>query len=110
MMNDTILELQKLGQEWVAAELKGDVNFLSALLAPDFVGIGPRGFVLTKEQWLGRYSSGSFRYQSLSWEDLQVRTYGASAIVIGKQVQEAAFQGQPSNGQFRGSQLFVKQD
>jgi hypothetical protein len=40
-------ELQQMGQEWAAAEVRGDVSALATTLAEDFVGVGPLGFTLT---------------------------------------------------------------
>ena len=36
-------ELQQLGQEWAAAEVRGDLSALATMLADDFVGVGPLG-------------------------------------------------------------------
>ena len=110
MVKTKTTELQQLGQDWAQAELKGDVNFLDRLLTPDFVGIGPRGFVLNKEQWLDRHRSGSFKYSLLAWQDTQAWLYGDSAVMVGIQNQEATYEGQSSNGKFRGSQFFVRQN
>jgi hypothetical protein len=43
-------ELSDLANDWVAAELDGDTTSLKEILADDFVGVGPRGFSLTREQ------------------------------------------------------------
>jgi ketosteroid isomerase-like protein len=101
--------LQALGQEWAAAELRGDTTFLDHTLTDDFVGIGPRGFMLTKEQWLARYTSGGLRQDSFIWDEVRVRVYGDAAVATGRQTQQGAFQGHDIAGQFRVTQVFVRQ-
>ena len=71
-MNEELqAQVLDLGRRWAAAELSGDVAALSALLADDFVLVGPLGFVLDKEQYLGSRRSGDLRHDSLEWEDVR---------------------------------------
>ena len=40
---------------WAKAEEANDAAALDRLLAGDFVGVGPLGFVLDRDQWLARF-------------------------------------------------------
>src|SRR5438093_7781131 len=102
---DRILDL---GQRWVAAEIDADVVTLAGIVTDDFRLVGPFGFVLDKEQWLDRYRSGDFSTAALAWRDVDVREYGDAAVAIGTYSQEAAYQGSPSNGEFRSTHVFIR--
>ena len=78
-------------------------------LADGFVGIGPRGFMLTKEQWLARYASGDLRHESFTWDEVAVRRYAEAAVATGRQTQRGAYQGRDIAGQFRVMQVWVQQ-
>jgi ketosteroid isomerase-like protein len=84
MGTDSVLDLVR---EWADAELRGDYQKLDTLLADDFVGVGPRGFVLTRDQWLARYRSGDLRNTGFELRDPRARDYGAAAVVVGTQAQ-----------------------
>jgi len=103
-------QLKQLGADRAHAELRGDTAFVNQLLADDFVGIGPRGFTLTKEQWLERLDSGDLRYESLTWSDVQVRVYGDTGVAIGRETSKATYKGMDIQGQYRETQLYVRQD
>ena len=59
-------DLNQLGQEWAEAELRGNTSFLGEMLTDEFVGIGPRGFMLSKEEWIARHTSGDLKYEAIT--------------------------------------------
>lgn len=109
-MNNDVTEISELGKRWVAAELAGDTAAMDFLAHRDFLLVGPLGFILDKAQWLERYSSGALVTSALDWRDTTVRVFGDCAIVIGVHDQEAAYRGQPNNGQFRATHILTRGD
>jgi hypothetical protein len=101
-------QIHELGRRWIAAEQSADVAALDALSTEDFTLVGPLGFVLDKNAWLGRYRSGALVTTSASWEEVAVRDYGSAAVAIGRQTQQAAYQGNPADGTFRVTQIAVR--
>jgi ketosteroid isomerase-like protein len=100
----TVLDLI---ESWTDAERREDAGALDGLLAGDFVGVGPLGFVLTRERWLGRFQGG-LHHTSFEVTDAQVRDYGTAAVVVAVQAQEATWQGRDSNGRFRITLVAVR--
>ncbi len=107
---DVEATIRRLGDEWVRAERHGDTRVLSQHFADDFIGVGPRGFLLTKEQWLERLETGDLTYETLTWDDVHVRIYGDAAIAIGVQTSKAAYKGVPIEGRFRETHIYVRED
>jgi ketosteroid isomerase-like protein len=102
--------IEELEARWAQAEIAGDVSTLDAMAAEDFMLVGPFGFVLDKTQWLDRYRSGDLVTTQLDWKDTQVREMGDTALVIGIHDQKAAYRGTPSDGRFRSTHIWVRQD
>lgn len=112
MSNQTeirVAELERLGQEWADAELRGDTVFLGAVLSDDFVGIGPHGFMLSKEQWLDRYEAGDLRHGAFRFDETRVRLYGSATVMTGRQTQSSEYRGHDAGGRFRATLVFVEQ-
>jgi Domain of unknown function (DUF4440) len=107
-------ELNKLAEDWAKAELDGDVGSLEEILAGDFVAVGPRGFVLTRVQWIDRHETGSLRYGSFGLDEAEIRSYGEAAIVVCRQTAAGVYE--DDNGRydidesFRATLVFVVQD
>jgi ketosteroid isomerase-like protein len=112
-MNDRIEELNSLVEDWATAELRGDTTFLGDVLADDFVGVGPRGFTLNKEQWLSRHEAGNLRYETFGLDEVAFRPYGDAAVWRHTATAEGVYEDE--NGrydiqeQFRATLIFVKQ-
>lgn len=106
-------ELTELVKDWASAELRGDTAILEHTLANDFVGVGPRGFKLTREQWLSRHESGNIKYESFGLDEVEVRSYGDAAIAVCRESAEGVYEGEGGRHeiqeQFRATLVFVKQ-
>jgi uncharacterized protein (TIGR02246 family) len=100
-------EVLDLVDRWAAAEQGNDAQALEGLLADDFVGVGPAGFVLGRQQWLARFGNG-LENRAFSVEDAQVRDYGSAAVVVGVLAQETSFQGGDNSGRFRLTLVVVR--
>ncbi len=85
-------QLERLGEDWAAAELRGDTVTLGRILADDFVAVGPRGFMLSKEQWLSRHDSGNLTYEAFEWDEVTVRVHGHTAAMIGRETASAVYE------------------
>lgn len=113
-MSDRSQTVTTLGHDWATAELRGDTSFLQETLADDFVGVGPRGFMLTKEQWLSRHEAGSLRYEAFGLDEVQVRLYGDTAITVCRQSARGVYEDENGrfdlDDQFRATLIFVRPD
>jgi ketosteroid isomerase-like protein len=101
--------LKDLTNQWADAELRGDTNFLETTLTDDFVGVGPRGFMLSKADWLQRIASGNLKYQGFTWDEVTVRVYNDAAVVIGRSTQTITYQNQPMDNQLRTTLVLTNQ-
>lgn len=101
----TVLDLVN---RWAEAEAANSAELLDGLLTDDFHGVGPVGFVLGRDMWLGRFGHGLVN-DSVAIEDPQVREYGDAAVVIGVLVQRTTARGSDASGRFRVSLAAVRQ-
>src|SRR6266487_4636921 len=88
-------QVRELAQRWADAERHADAGALDELLVDDFRAVGPLGFVLTKQQWLDRYRASGLENTSFTFDEVEVRGYGETAIAIGKQTQTGSLQDHP---------------
>jgi len=104
-------DLAELGENLRRAELLGDVVVLGDVLAPDFRGIGPRGFILTKEDWLAKHRTGDLKYEAFERSEITLRTYGDTAIVTSRESTKAFYKGREvPGGDYRATHVFVRQE
>jgi ketosteroid isomerase-like protein len=58
--------------------------------------------------WAEAERRGALRNSSFDWQDPTVRVFGDTAVVVGIQVQESAYQGRDASGRFRVTQIAVR--
>jgi ketosteroid isomerase-like protein len=87
-------EIDEFLTDWIDAERSGDIGSLERLLADDFLGVGPLGFVLPKGAWLARFAGG-LAYESLELQEIQSRLHRDAAVITARQVGPGTLQGSP---------------
>lgn len=95
---------------WLAAERQGDVAAVREVLADDFVGAGPLGFTLTKDEWVQRIASGALTYEAIDWDEASPRRYGDAAVVVGRQTARGTYQGHDISASLRTTLVLVLVD
>jgi len=103
-------KIAALLEDWVAAEAGNDPAALEPLLTADFTAVGPRGFVLDREQWLERYRSQALRNMAFAVHEPSIRLHRDAALVIARQTQQANYQGHDASGEFRITVVAVQAD
>lgn len=92
---------------WAAAEQAGDTAAVGALLTDDFVGVGPLGFALPKEAWVGRLAGDAMHYEAFGVSDVEVRQHGGVALVTATHTAKGDFAGTPLPEALRASLTLV---
>lgn len=99
-------ELLKLERDWLDAEERGDPAVLDRLFAEDFIGTGPGGNILYKDDIVPRDAGGGGRLPKSSLKESVVRVYGTTAVVMGL----VAFENPAQPGQLRFTKVYLKRD
>jgi ketosteroid isomerase-like protein len=94
---------------WTRAELDGNSGAMNDLLVDDFIGVGPLGFLLSKQAWRDRFGPQGLHYDGFQLEDVQARTYGDAAIVTAREVVRGTHAGNPIPQEIRASLVLVRQ-
>jgi len=97
--------IRQLQDEFDRAELDADAAALRRLLSDDFLSIGPKGFVLDKEEWIGRHVH--FTYESLHISERDIRVYDKAAVVRNVQRNRARYRDEQVELVVRVSQIWV---
>jgi hypothetical protein len=92
-------------QAWAAAELAGDPR---PLLTDDFRAVGPVGYVLDADGWVGRFAFGDgLRYSGFGLSDVDTRDVAGTTIAVCRLDQRGAIGDRPVDGTFRATVVLV---
>ncbi|MQP75152.1 DUF4440 domain-containing protein [Stenotrophomonas sp. MYb238] len=99
--------LEQADTDWNRLRLQGDASALAPLLAEDWLLTHSDGRVQRKADYLQELATRQRRNTRIDNQDVQVRRYGDTAIVTGTSVQAAVSDGQPWEGRFRFTRVWV---
>jgi uncharacterized protein (TIGR02246 family) len=94
--------------ELYAALGRNDAAALDRIYADDYTFINESGEFTTKAPRLAAIKSGEMKYESLSFEDLNVRLYGNTAVATYRAMVKARSKGQDVGGALRVTVTLVK--
>jgi len=102
--------LIKIQHEWAEARMKGDRLYIQRLEAENCTVVWPDGSIVNKQEDL-KSMTGDIVFTEFKIDDLQVRLYGDTGIVVG-QGTIRAHEGKQNllGGKFVWTDTFVKQN
>ena len=100
--------VRQLLNELSAAVGRNDIAALDRIYADDYMLVYESGVQTTKAQRLAAMKSGELKYESLSFDEVNVRMYGNTAVATYRVTSKGQSKGQDIGGQFRATSTFVK--
>jgi ketosteroid isomerase-like protein len=102
--------LMKIQREWAEARVKGDSSYTQRLEAEDCTIVWPDGRIVNKREDL-KSMTGDIVFTEFKIDDLQVRLYGDTGIVLGQGTIKA-HEGKQNlvGGKFVWTDTFLKKD
>jgi ketosteroid isomerase-like protein len=102
--------LIKIQHDWAEARMKGDSSYTQRLEAENCTVVWPDGSIVNKREDL-KSMTGDIVFTEFKIDDLQVRLYGDTGIVVGQGTIKA-HQGKQNllGGKFVWTDTFIKQD
>ena len=101
-------ELIKLRKQIAEAELEGDAATLDRLYADEYMHLHADGRLDSKAEYLKRFTSGSRKYQLNDVQDIQVRLYGATAVIFSRGHTKSTNDGSPRDVMNQFMEVWVK--
>lgn len=103
-------ELKKLQISLVAAVQRKDTEALARLWAEEYLGTGPNGRVVTRDDLMAAVKGGAIELDTLDIDDLRIRLFGDVAVLTGHATVKATVDGEDFSGSYRGTGVYLKRD
>lgn len=105
--NELKNEIIVVEHAWLEAHRTIDLSILEMLMHPNYIIIKPGGEVISKKEALDSYKNGR-QWEEASIDELDIRIYGDSAVVIGKWQAKGTNQGKHFDYSARYISVWVK--
>jgi hypothetical protein len=90
-----------------AALLGSDWQTLNELIAPDARVIGPKGFIIDRDSWIGVHRDSEYQQIRLKPTETDVHIYDSAGIRFDVLESECEYHGETIAGRFRVTQVWV---
>jgi hypothetical protein len=90
-----------------AALLGSDWQTLDELVSPNARIIGPKGFIITRDEWIGVHKESDYQQVRLETSETDVHTYDHAGIRFDVVDSECTYKGETIAGRFRVTQVWV---
>ena len=101
--------IRQINNEWVAALERGDTAALNRLMAEDCIF----SYVLDgddKAQFISDIDSGNLRVESLKRDNVEVRIYGPTGVLLAYDTANWWYKGQHIQGYYRSIHVYSERD
>lgn len=101
-------QLIQLSHQWDKAMVSNDAAEIEKFMSPDWVIVGSDG-ITSRESFIANISSGALTHHRMDADEIMVRSYGDSAIVIARGTSAGSFKGHTFEFYEWSTSVFVKQ-
>lgn len=104
-------EIKKVVTDSAASLSKNDVAAFEKGTIDDYMFVGPDGAVVTKAERLASFKSGDTKFESITFDDINVRTRpdGTGAVTISLVTVKGKVGGRAIDGKYRVTQVWTKE-
>jgi uncharacterized protein (TIGR02246 family) len=102
--------IKQLEHDWTDASKAADADKLGAILADDWVGLGPDGKTINKKDFIAGYTSGKSKMESFDFGPMSVKVMGNVAVVQGSDTEKSMADGKDTSGKWAWMDVFEKRD
>jgi hypothetical protein len=90
-----------------AALLGSDWQTLNDLIAPEARIIGPKGYMIDRDEWIGHHQLAEYEQVRLDVTEAEVHTYDRVGLRFDTVESECLYKGERITGRFRVTQVWV---
>ena len=105
---DDASEVKKADQQWADAILRRDAAALNRILADDLRYVHGNASVQNKKEFLDALKSGDLAYHTFDFQEVDVRVFGDTAVVMSKPRMSITMNGQEQKFEARFLRVYVK--
>lgn len=103
-------EIRQLEEQLRDAAVKADTAAFERLLADEYTSTNMNGLTRSKAEIIADLKSGAQKTESVSLDNVKVRTYGDAAVLTADRTTKSMLRGQDNSGRQREIRVFVKRN